>query len=392
MKTMLRLVLLGLLVSPAPVAGQTDGRFRSGVLTWTPTLTLRDAGVDSNVYDEATNPRRDNSAIVSPAVAGLLDFATVDVTFAGSADFVYFQRFTSERSVNRRASARVELGTWRIKPFARGRYFEGRERVSSEIDVRARRTDTAAGAGVAVQVTPRGTLELAGDVITSRFLQGASFRDVDLARRMNRETTGGTARFAYELTPLTRLVAEGSASRDRYTLSPAYDADNTSGRAGFEFEPDAVIRGRAVVGFHRIEPVGDLAFAYRGITASVEIGYVLLGRTRFDVRVARDTNGTFAEQPYYLQHLYGGEILHNVLGPLDVIARMSRETLDYPGIPERLLAEDTLEITRYGGAVALRPGARVHLSITYELVDRVSRLPDRSYDRRRLYTTLTYGF
>jgi hypothetical protein len=390
--TRIVLVLLALAATPGVVRAQSDGRFHSGVLSWTPTITLRDAGVDTNVYDEASDPKRDHSAVFSPQVDSVIALANADLRLGGSADFVYFQRYTSERSINGRVNGRVDFKLTRIKPFVAGGYSNSRERLNSEIDVRARRTDRVVTVGANIEVTPRGVFEIAGSFDSSTIRQGEVFLGVDLARRLNRESTGGAVRFKYALTPLTRLIAEGTASRDRFTLSPDYDADNMGGRIGFEFEPDAVIKGRALVGFHRIEPVGNLAFGFEGVSAAVELGYVLLARTRFDLRVARDTSASIESQPYFLQTIYGGEVLHNLVGPIDVIGRGSWETLDYPGIPERFLPEDQLKVTRYGGGLAIRPGDHVRLTLNYEIIDRDAQQTDRTYDRRRLYTSVTYEF
>ncbi|MGH9349719.1 MAG: outer membrane beta-barrel protein [Vicinamibacterales bacterium] len=389
----LAIALLAAVALPGAAAAQPEGRFRTGALAWTPTLTLRDAGVDTNVYDEATNPKRDHSAVLSPQVEGLLRLSMMDVRFGGGADFVYFQRYTSERSVNTRANVRLELRGSRLRPFARAAFLDSRERVNSEIDVRARRADRDLAAGAGIELTPRGLLQIGGSVNQSTFRQGEAFRGVDLAHRMNRQSAGGTLRFRYEVTPLTGFILEGEASRDRFRLSPGYDADNLTARAGFEFEPDAVLKGRATVGFHRITPLGTVAFGFEGVTAGVELGYVLLQRTRVDVRIARDTSHSFEAQPYFLHTLYGGEILHTLVGPVDLIGRATWETLAYPGIAERALPAERLEVTRYGGAIAIRPGMRVHVTLNYELTERRGDLrPDRHYDRRRLYTNVTYGF
>lgn len=393
MNRTLTLVLLGALGMPAGATAQTQGRFQTGVVSWTPTITLRDAGVDSNVYDEPTNPRRDHSAVIGPQVEAMARLAVADVKFGGGVDFVYFHRFTSERSVNGRGNVRAELRMSRIRPFVGGAFLDSRERVNSEIDVRARRSDRDVSAGIGVEVTPRGVLEVGGTFNQSTFRQGETFRGVDLAHRLNRRNTGGTLRFRYDVTSLTRFFVEGAASRDRFTLSPVYDVDNVMGRVGVEFAPDAVLKGKATVGYHRIDAVGALAFGFKGVTAAVDLGYVLLQRTRFDVRIARDTSHSFESQPYFLHTSYGGEILHTLFGPIDVVGRGSWETLDYPGIIQRGLAPNRLEVTRYGGGVAIRAGARVHMAINYELIERAGDLfPDRRYDRSRLYTNITYGF
>lgn len=389
------LAILAILTFPGTAVGQAapEGRFRTGALSWTPTLTLRDAGTDSNVYDEATNPKRDTSAVFAPQVEGIIQLAGANVRFGGGADFVYFHQYTAERSVNTRGNVRIEQRGWRFRPFGRASFLDSRERVNSEIDVRARRADRDVGAGLGIQLTPRGMLELAGGFNQSTFRQGETFRGIDLARRLNREMVSGSLRFLYELTPLTRFLAEGSASRDRFTLSPAYDADNVRGRVGVEFAPDALFRGRATVGFHRLEPLGSLAVGFDGLTAGVDIGYVLLQRTRFDLRVSRDASYSVEAQPYFLQTVYGGQILHTLFQRVDVFGHTSAEALDYPGLPERLIPADTLNVTRYGGGIAIRPATHMRMTINYELTERKGQLrPERSYDRRRLFTTVTYGF
>jgi hypothetical protein len=147
------------------------------------------------------------------------------------------------------------------------------------------------------------------------------------------------------------------------------------------------------VGYHGIRPQGALALGYDGLTAAVEVGYVLLGRTRLDARVLRETTQSIEAQPYYLGTTYGGEILHNLVGPIDVIGRASRELLEYPGIPERQIENDTLHLTRYGGGLAIRAADRLRFTINYEFATRRGvNVPLRNYDRTRAYTTITYGF
>jgi hypothetical protein len=387
------LVFLTLALAPGSAAAQGDGRFQTGVVTWTPTLSLRDAGVDSNVYDEPVNPRRDHLAIFGGQVEGTARLRLMDVRFGGGADYAYYQRYTAERGVNTRLSGRLDFRTNRVRPYLGGGFMNARERVNSEIDVRARRIDSEVAGGLGFELSPRALIQVGGTFNRSTFQQGETFLGVDLAHRLNRESTGGVVRLRYEITPLTRFIAEGGSSRDRFVLSPDFDARNVNGRVGFEFEPDAVIKGRATVGYHRLDALGNLGLDFEGITAAVDLGYVLLQRTRFDVKFARGTSYSFEPQPYFLQTMYGGEVLHTLFGPVDLIGRASWETLDYPGIVDRALPADRLEVLRYGGGIALRPGTRIHLTVNYELTERTGQqFALRQYDRRRLFTNVTYGF
>lgn len=382
--------VFGLLVVPEAFA---QGRFQTGNLSWTPIISLRDAGLDTNLYDEPTNPQRDHVAVFTPQVDGVLDIGGGSLAMAGSADFMYFQRYTEERTINGRGSARFDLPLSRIRPFGGFSYQDARERQNSEIDLRARRTDRELVGGVGISLTSRASFEVSARRSDARFRQGEAFQGTELATRFDRDTTGATGRVRYNLSPLTTVTVEADAARDHFVLSPHYDADNLRVNAGFNFAPDAIIKGRALVGYHQLDPRGAAAVGYDGFMTTVELGYVLLGRTRFDARILRDTSYSIEAQPYYVQTTYGGEILHNLFGPVDVIGRIAHETLDYPSIPEQAIVGYTLELNRYGGAIAIRAADRVRLTFNYEYAERLgAQFPDRYYERERLYTTVSYGF
>ena len=391
MKTVV-LTLAAIVTISVPRA-EAQGRFQTGNLSWTPVITLRDAGLDTNIFDEAIDPKRDQLAVVSPEADGVLELGSASVTMAGAAEFVYFRQYSDERSINRRGSARIDVPLSRIRPFGGIAYHATRERQNSEIDVRAWRTGREVTGGIGLSLTSRASLEFAGRRADVRFEAGDVFRDVELATRLNLNTLAASTRFRYNVTPLTSLVVDGEASRDEFVLSPQYDSDNLRASAGFSFSPDAVLKGQALVGYHKVTPRGTASLAYEGLTAAVDIGYVLLGRTRFDLRVLRDTTYSFEAQPFFLRTTYGGEILHNLFGPVDLIARASRETLDYQDVPDRFILAHTANVNRYGGAVAIRAAERMKLSLNYEFVERLdASLADRQYERTRFYTTLSYGF
>jgi hypothetical protein len=392
MKTVVVTLTLSAVVLSSRVQAQ-EARFQTGNFSWTPVITLRDAGLDTNVYDEPSAPKRDHLAVLSPEVDGVLELGAASLSVEAGADFVYYQRYTDERSLNKRLATRIEVPLSRIRPFGGVTYLDTRERQNSEIDLRARRTERQFTAGLGVSLTSRASVELGARVTDARYRQGEVFRGVELATRFNRDTTGAAARIRYTLSPLTTFTLEADASRDDFVLSPEFNADNLHVRGGFQFAPDAVVMGRALVGYHKLEPRGTRAFGYDGLTTTVEIGYVLMGRTRFDVRVLRDAAASLEAQPYFVQTTYGGEILHNLFGPVDVIGRASHEWLEYPDLPEQNITAHTLDVNRYGGAVAIRPTDRVRLTFNYEFTERLGvQLPDRHYDRKRLYTTVTYGF
>ena len=95
------------------------------------------------------------------------------------------------------------------------------------------------------------------------------------------------------LSPFTTLKAEVSTGWDMFTLQPERDTRNVRATVGFQFAPDAVISGHALVGYHAMEakwkdyPGG--AGSFSGLMASVDLTFVVVDRTQVVLRAGRDT-------------------------------------------------------------------------------------------------------
>lgn len=385
------LIATGALLVALVAEADAQDRFQTGPVTWTPVITLREAGVDTNMFDEPSNPKRDTTAVVSPQVTATVTLATMRLTTAGAADFVYFERYTSERGVNGRGTARLDVPLSRFRPFVEAGYLSSRDRQNPEIDTRARRLQRDVSAGLGVQVTGRGLVEVSAHVSDARFARDERFRDVNLAERLNHESRGATATLRYVLTPLTQAVIDAGYLEDRFLLRPAQNTENLRTNIGFEFAPDAIIRGRAVVGFRRITATGTEGLDTEGVTAAVDLTYVLLGRTRFGGRIARDRTYSI-ETPHFLQTTYGLDVLHELFGPFDLTVLTARDRLDYPARLDQGSSGHVDFVWRYGGGFGIRGGDRFRIGFNFELTRRDSAIPDRDFDRRRLFTTVSYGF
>ena len=385
------LLATGILVVALRAEAVAQERFQTGPVAWTPVISLREAGIDTNMFDEASNPKRDTTAVLSPQVTATITLATMRLTTAGTADFVYFERYTSERGINGRGTARLDVPWSRLRPFVEAGYLSSRDRQGSEIDARARRMQRDLRAGLGVQVTGRGVVEVSAHVSDARYDRGEQFRDVNLAERLSHESRGATGTLRYALTPLTQVVMDAGYIEDRFVFRPARNTENLRANVGFEFAPDAIIRGRAALGFRRITAAGAEGLDADGVTAAVDLSYVLLGRTRFGGRIARDRTYSI-EAPHFLQTTYGFDVLHELFGPFDLTALTSRERLDYPTELDRGLSRHVDFVWRYGGGLGIRGGDRFRIGFNFELTERNSAIPERDFDRRRAFTTVSYGF
>jgi hypothetical protein len=312
---------------------------------------------------------------------------------------VYFQDYAQERSINTSISARYDIDLLHVRPYAIGSYVNTRERPGFEIDVRARRFEHMFGFGADVPLTRRvvfGVLARRQDI---SYAADAVFLGTYLRDAFDRREDAIEASFRYKLTPLTTLVLKGNAEKARFNYSPLRNSDGVRITPGVEFDAFAIIQGSAFVGLRKLDMLGPRMPDYKGVIASVDLGYTLLGRTRFAVQVARDVYFSFEQSwPYYVQTGATLTITQRIAGPFDAQARFGRQNLDYArmdvqtldpfaAVPDR---QDTVYF--YGGGFGYHIGQSARLGFNVDSVERRSPLYQRTYKGMRVGTALTYGF
>jgi hypothetical protein len=382
---------------PSAVYGQNEPRFVSGPLGWTPVFQLREAGIDSNVFNSSENPEEDMVGTASSQVSSVLTLGLLQASTQGSLDYQYFERYKSERGLNRRVSSHVEFPVARFSPDLTVSWARVKERSGNEIDIRAPRTDWGYTVGIQTKITPRIAVTTTGGRLKSTYDRGFTFRGVEIASQLDRETLVGTVSTRVTLTPLTSLILDASVGRDEFPLRPEAATDNIRGNVGVEFAPDAVIRGKASIGYHSLQPhYGGVSNAtmtpFDGLTSSTELGYTLLGVTRFAGRFSRDANYSIStSQPIYVSTAGGLDILQALFGPVDLTVRASREQLKYR---ETVLAIGHTDFAdALGGGLSIRIGSGAIVELLYDNIERRSTGGRQfEFNRRRIYTTVTCGF
>jgi hypothetical protein len=365
--------------------------FYAGPIGWTPTVSFKDVGIDSNIFDSHTDVRSDFTATFTPQVTAVYDSSRMKLQSTGIADVVYFERYTNERSLNRQVTGRLEVPLDRFVPFAAGSYINTRERQNAELDMRARRREIGGSVGASVPFATRGTLIVATALQNAAYSEAQSIRGLELAEQLNRNSASFTAGVRYTLTPLTTFVADAQVASEDYEFAIIKDQRRTHVSAGFEFAPDAVIRGRATFGYHALSVSDPTSVPFGGFTADVDLGYVLLGVTRFDLRFSRDTTYS-VESPYYLRTFVGLNVLQTFIGPVDLVGRVGLERMNYPGIPALNVQPRTDDSDIFGGGVVVRLTRTTRLTINYDTTTRRSPLESLGFDRQRLFTSIIVGF
>jgi hypothetical protein len=383
--------------APALAQSQPPARaeIRFGSLTLRPRLDIRDVGVDSNIFNDAGEPREDFTATITPRLDADFDPPWAHARYSTFVDVVYFQKFKDERSMNRGTEGRFEFVLDRIRPYVGGSIVDTRDRLNAELDVRAHRRQSMLTAGLQMGLTTRTTLVLSIRRGALTFDDDESFRGVRLADTLNHDDRIYEGGLRFSLSPLTTLQITVSEERDRFDVEASRDARTIRITPSLEFDPSALISGRLSIGYGRFEPEDPSLAPFRGLMATGNIAYAAAS-TKIETLLERDVHYSYeALQPYYLTTGTRVKLTQIVAGPVDVQAIAGRQRLAYREFDSSAgsgQADRTDTLVTWGGGVGYRLGDTARLGLTVEQTNRRSPVAGRDFERRRIYGSLTYGF
>ncbi len=303
-----RLLAFVLLCAAAPAVAQDaapdpfqTARFRFGGVALSPGVTVTNFGWDSNVFNSWDDPQGDFTFTVTPQTDVWVRMGPTRLKAHGSLGYVYFQEFASERSWNTDDSIRFEVPLIHFRPFVGYSYLNTRDRPGYEIDDRVRRTENAVFAGIDLPITRKTTFGVAFNRKTTDYAEGETFQGNSLRFSYNRSTDVYTGSVRYALTPLTTLLLDTDYVVETFDYEKIRDSAGIRVVPGVEFKPFALISGSAKVGFRQLDFKNPAIPDYTGPVATVNLGYTLMGMTRFGVQVDRDVLYSFEQtQPYYV--------------------------------------------------------------------------------------------
>lgn len=373
-----------------------------GPLYFTPSIALRQFGIDSNVFNQAENPQSDFTFTLGPKADLAIPVSHRFLLQSGvGADLVYFQKYSSERSINPWVTPRAEFFLNKISVFADGSYLRTRERPSYEIDVRSLRTERSLGGGVAYHYSPKLSFILRAGQADVKYDADEEYNSIRLQKTLNRDSVLFNASARYRITALTTIVLRADTTRDRFPFSPERNADTLRVTPGVEFNARALISGSAYAGVRSFHTISDRLEDFKGLVGSASLAYTLFGRTTFIGTADRDVTYSYEVlQPYYLVNSYGLRVRHRLAGKFDVTAAAARYGYTYrdfvetaTGTPSPLPAR--VETTNnYSASLGytLGPDMRIGFGLSYWERDSNYVAAYRNYDALRIGVSLSYGF
>jgi putative beta-barrel porin BBP2 len=354
-------------------------------------LSIMNAGSDSNVFNDADHPQEDLTATIIPRLVARVRAGRVVFSYGAATDLVYFQDFKDEESMNFGTDGRLDANLGRLQPYVSSGWVSTKERLNAEIDERAPRTQRTITVGTRLSVASHTDIVLNVRHADLAYDEGSEFRGTDLAHNLNSNTDSLEGGVQLALTPLTTLTLTASLQRDRFDSAHERDADTFRITPTLQFDPTALIRGTVSVGYRHFGPLDSSVPDFSGVVIQVIAGYTLMERMKFDLDLTRDVQYSYEDlEPYYLAT--GGRVAatYQLVGPIDVQGFGGRQSLGYRSTLTGG-ASRTDRVETFGGGTGYRWHSQFRLGLTWEMNRRLSDLPDRHYERRRLFASFTYG-
>lgn len=368
---------------------------RLGGLSLTRTIEFN-SGIDTNVFNSSAEPTSDFTWTLTPRTEAAFRLGRARVTGRGSADFVYFQQSSTERSINLDGSVKLTAPFNRVRPFVSSSFVKTRQRPSFEIDARSLRHERSLSAGTAVRVSGKTDFEVAATTTDTAFDPSAVFVDTYLREVFNRTTRTLSLSARHALTPLTTVTMTVDSMGEQFALSPVRNSRSIRVAPGFEFASTALISGKASVGYRSFDAKDASVPDFKGAVASVELAYTLAGTARFLVQANRDVQYSYeATAPYYVLSSLGGGIIERITDSMGITARGARYRFSYRSIAPDVLdgssrPDDTM--TLESGGVLYKIGRDLRISVNVDHYSRVSPLLLRKFSSIRGGTSIVYGF
>jgi hypothetical protein len=393
-----------LLASPAFAQTDPSGgpdpsivRVRLGPLWLNPTIELTNLGIDTNVFNEPQqdSPKRDFTLTVVPKTQMWLRIGRTWLNGEIDEQVVWYQKYVSERTANSTFSIGWKIPLNRLSFDVGAKYVSTRERPGFEIDARAQRFETSFRGKAEIRALSKTFFGVDATREKSEFDNNTVFLGSDLQLELSRVVTTEGLTVRQQVTPLTSITFEASKEQDRFEFSPLRDSDSTALTVGVAFDPLALIKGRAKVGYRDFQPRQPGLPDYQGATAAVDLSYVLLNSTKFGVQMTRDVQYSYdVNQPYFLLTGVTGMITQHIVGPLDIVGRAGLQHLAYRDRTGAVLvvADREDDVHTYGGGLGYHVGPDLRIGVNIDHAQRLSPVVERQYSGLIFGTSVTYGF
>src|SRR5688500_7239845 len=211
----------------APVLAQTsspdpdaEANIRLGPLALKSTIALTNLGIDTNVFNlaDADQPQSDFTMTFSPGTDLWLRMGRTWITGTVGVDWVYYDKFASERAANSAFRIGVDRTFNRLAVNGNARRLSTRDRPGYEIDARSQRFETQYDGEATLRVISKTRVGATAFRRRTQFDEAAFFREANLSRELDRTSSGTGFVVRHDWTPLTALSLDITRERERFVV------------------------------------------------------------------------------------------------------------------------------------------------------------------------------
>jgi hypothetical protein len=284
---------------------------------------------DDNVFRNGNRPEADLVSTFGASGAVRRQIRRLGVSFCGGADWVHFDRLTSQRGANVNAALRFDVQLNRIAPYVSTSYRISRERLNPEIDTRPRIGQANFAIGSAFRLGGAKTsLDLSYSRSMDVYNRTAAVDGILLAHALNRASNSFGVQVRRELTPLTRINVRADLDRDRFDAS-SRSANNL--RLSTGFDSDGLINGSAQVGVRILRPEDPGQPESRRFFVSLGTGFTVRDRVQIGLDAQRDFAPSYTQEAaYYAAYSYGMSLDYAMLRVVRLSAQLHRRVGAWP--------------------------------------------------------------
>jgi hypothetical protein len=384
-----------IVLAPRPASAQSEGDrpgLRVGPVEFRPRLLLKDIGVDSNVFNEPTNPKTDFTLTAAPDLEISTHPGRLKLAYTTGAEFVYFRKYTSERARNGSIGGRADLDLTWLKPFASFSSVKTSARPNSEIDARAGHHPLTYTAGTMVKIASRTSIGILGRRTRETYDDDAEFRGEDLAQSLDTKISVYETSFNLDLTPFTTFSLVGAKEEQRFDHAPERNADSVRIAPTLTFSPLGLITGSASFGYRHFNGLDESLPDYSGFVATGNVGILFYDQYKLDTTFTRDVRYSYERAlPYYIVSGVRATLAVRTYGRVDLRALVGRESMDYRSL-NGLSSPGTDLLVVYGGGLGCRVADHARIAVDAELSRRSSERDNaRDFRNHRVLALFTWG-
>jgi len=370
-------------------------RVRLGPLWMNPTISLTNIGIDRNVFNvpDDEGPLRDFTFTVAPNTDLWVRLGRTWLVGQINEQINWYQTYASERNATNEYSLKWSLPMNRLEFHTNIAYSSSKDRPGFEIDARAQRKHLMYGGSAEIRLLTKTFFGLTYSREGTLFDETAVFKDISLHDELSRKSTTSGLAIRHQLTPLTAFNVNLTQTKETFDYTSLRNSTSRQISGGVSFDPFALIKGGATVGYRSFQPGPDLP-PFKGLTFGVNLSYAVFGTTRFSVNSSRDVQYSYDNtQPYYVQTAVQGSIAQQIFGPLDVVARAGTSHMAYRDRANaQIAALDRVDESRsYGVGVGFHMGKDLRLGFNLDHVNRYSAIASRQFANVLFGSQITYG-